>query len=175
MSGIKQVMVLALIALCGVGGSVWYWQTQPTTDTTDLTAAVAEQEAATQGLVDDLNNIKQGAESEAAETAKRKAAVTDSALTSADINQINSGILQATDLGASYNGKQVLVRPLTNAMDERIQTSQTSADKEGYLSKTVAPSLRQISETHNDVTTVLVDNNGETVIVIEDGQVSYHF
>lgn len=167
MNGIKQLIIVAIIAICGVGGSIWYWQTQPPIATQDLEKAVAQKEAAAQGLVDDLNKLKRAAESETA--------ATNVALSAEAINTINSGILQGTDLGASYTGKQLLVTPLTTAANERIQTEQASQDQDGYLNDTIAPYLRQISETHHDVTTVLVNQQGESVIVIEDGKVQYNF
>ncbi|EUJ39328.1 hypothetical protein [Brochothrix campestris] len=167
MSGVKQLIIVAIIAICGVGGTIWYWQTQPPTATQELEKVVAQKEADAQGLVDDLNKLKRAAESETA--------ATNNTLSAEAINRINSGILQATDLGASYTGKQLLVTPLTTAANDRIQTEQASQDKNGYLSDTIAPYLRQISETHQDVTTVLVNQTGESVIVIEDGKVRYNF
>ncbi|WP_390679618.1 hypothetical protein, partial [Streptomyces sp. NPDC001046] len=107
--------------------------------------------------------------------ADEKAKIKEAPLDSQAINEINTNYLADRDLAANYNGAQVIVSATSDQMQQKMQASKKPGEEQTFMTDKITPELRMISEKHNNVTVVLINAKGESIIVIKEGKVDYRF
>ncbi|SPN75344.1 hypothetical protein [Brochothrix thermosphacta] len=176
LNGKQQLLILALIAVIGIGSSALFWYNHTaSTSTNVLEKEIADKEIEVADLVNDLNKVKAEKAAEIEAQADEKAKIKEAPLDSQAINEINTNYLADRDLAANYNGAQVIVSATSDQMQQKMQASTKPGEEQTFMTDKITPELRMISEKHNNVTVVLINAKGESIIVIKEGKVDYRF